>query len=423
MRAALYPLLNDDHVAVRAAARAELAQRGATETDAMLHEVLALKHERARREGLRVLQARKANTTPFLRDRDPSVRARTLAGAGFATDAITKSMLRLDPLTRALAIERKGLVAWAREAVGDRHEIVRIGAARVVRDPASLRRLLRDPSWRVRLAALYRCERLRDKNNVPALIDSLPRAVGRLQAQTLRVLVALTHADFGLDVPRWQRWWRDQGKSFEVPAPRAAPKPKESRTSAALSFRRLPVTSNRICFVIDGSRSMEKPAPGRARRARRRGGPVLSRWDLVVADLKSVVAGLPRGARFNVIVFQTGLLTWKKKLVRATPGAKRACQAWIDELKPAGWTNLFDALEQAMADDDVDSLFVLTDGVPSRGAETTRTAILEEIRLLNHYRLVEINCVQAGGSEGLGKRWHGFLEELARSNYGRSIRE
>ena len=48
---------------------------------------------------------------------------------------------------------------------------------------------------------------------------------------------------------------------------------------------------------------------------------------------------------------------------------------------------------------------------------------MAEIGFLNRYRLVQINCVQAGGAEGLGKRWRGFLDELAKAHDGVSVRE
>ena len=159
---------------------------------------------------------------------------------------------------------------------------------------------------------------------------------------------------------------------------------------------------------------MVKPAPG---------GDGKSRWDLVVRDLVEVLRRLPKRARFNVILFRTDVEAWKPRLVAATAAARRSCHAWIEATRPAGWTNLYDALALALSDDTVDALYVLTDGVPSRGAETTRQSILTEIGFLNRYRLVQINCVQAGGERGLGKRWRGFLDDLAKAHDGVSVRE
>lgn len=189
---------------------------------------------------------------------------------------------------------------------------------------------------------------------------------------------------------------------------------RKEYTSAVPRFRRIPVTSLRLCFIVDASRSMDAPAPG---------GQGKSRWELVVRDLLEVLDRLPAKARFNVILFRTDVEAWRKRLVPATKGAKRAFREWIEGTKPGGWTNLYDALALALADDDVDAVYLLTDGVPSRGAERRRQDILGEIAFLNRYRLVQINCVQAGAAKGLSKRWHGFLDDLAKAHDGISVRE
>jgi hypothetical protein len=159
---------------------------------------------------------------------------------------------------------------------------------------------------------------------------------------------------------------------------------------------------------------MTEPAPGKKGR---------TRWDLVVEDLRAVVERLPDAARFNVLLFRTGVAAWRPRPVPATSAARRACSEWIGAERPGGWTNLYDALALALGDDEVDAVYVLTDGVPSRGLETERAAILDEIAYLNRYRLVQINCIQAGSTEGLGKRWEGFLDDLAAANDGIAVRE
>ena len=159
---------------------------------------------------------------------------------------------------------------------------------------------------------------------------------------------------------------------------------------------------------------MTEPAPGK-------GGK--TRWDLVVEDLRAVVGRLPDDARFNVVLFRTDVAAWKPRLVPATTANRRACADWIGEEKPAGWTNLYDALALALSDDDVDAVYVLTDGVPSRGAETDRTGIIGELAYLNRFRLVQVNCIQAGSKEGLAKRWDGFLDDLAAENDGIAVKE
>jgi hypothetical protein len=412
-RVALLSLLGDEHVGVRAAARAELVRRAPGEGPDLAREVRALRDPRARLEGVRAILARKEDLTLFADDPAEAVRARALASGRVATPALREAWKHRDGRTRALALECLGDPELVPRAVRDRAEQVRIAAARVATTPEPIAELLGDRSWRVRLAAVHAAERLRHRDLVAPLIAALGQPPGRVHARTVEALERITRAGFGADQARWRSWWRLNRERFEMPEPR--PRRKEpGHTTAALTFRRIPVTSRRLCFILDASRSMNETAPG---------GGGLTRWQVVVRDLHTVLERLPKGAFFNVILFRTGVEAWRKRLVPATPGARRSCLEWIGEAKPGGWTNLFDALALALEDDKVDALYVLTDGVPSRGAQTRREGILAEMAFLNRYRLVQVNCIQAGSDKGLGKKWRGFLDDLAESHDGISVRD
>jgi Mg-chelatase subunit ChlD len=411
-RAALVSFLGDDDPSVVAAAKKEIGARPAGEGRDLAAAVASLRSEAARRAGLRALLARGEDLTPFAADKSPVLRARALHSARVAAPAIETCVRDKHELVRAHAIERIGTKAAAVSSATDRYVEMRIAATRITTDSAVLVRLLGDRSWRVRLAAMLAAERVRHRDLVPALIDALRWPPGRVRARCAATLESLTGASCGDDESRWRRWWKSAEPSFRV-RDAAAPRRKGGSVSV-LSFRRVPVVSRRLVFVIDASRSMAEPAPHKAGKRR---------WDLVVSDLVGVLRRLPKDARFNVILFRTDVAAWRPRLVRATPGNVRRCEEWINKQSPAGWTNLFDAIELALRDDDVDALYVLTDGVPSRGAETVRRSLLDEVSFLNHYRMVQINCVQAGSSQGLGPRWRGFLDDLAQAHDGLSVRE
>ena len=413
-RAALLALLGDAHPAVRSAARAELVARPPAEGPALAREACALRNGRARLEALRAVLSRGEDPNRFLDDRLPEVRARVLAYSSPSEARLRLALLDRDARCRALALERLVDPDEAVRLARDVAEEPRIAAARVTADPRIVMRLLTDPSWRVRLAAVRASERLRSVEAVPVLIERLDREEGRLRWRTAQSLERLTRLPFGEDARRWREWWAQSRDGYGLPEPRPRTRARPEQTVARISFRRLPVVSRRLSFVLDASRSMEKPAPGANGK---------SRWDLVVRDLLAVLDRLPSSARFNVVLFRTEAEAWKRKLTPATLGARRSCRRWIEKIKPSGWTNLFDAVALALQDEQVDTLYVLTDGVPSRGTETRRRAILEELALLNRYRLVQINCVQAGSTKGLGKSWRGFLEELADAHEGWSVRE
>ncbi|MHC5031335.1 MAG: HEAT repeat domain-containing protein [Planctomycetota bacterium] len=397
---------------MRAAVRGALVARPPAEGPALAAEIRGLRSPAARREGLRALLARKEDPTAFAADPDPEVSARALASGRVALPQLRAAVKSRDGRKRALALEGLHDPEQARAHLKDRATEVRIACARAVDDAPSLVRLLADRSWRVRLAAVRGAERLRHRDTIPALIRLLEGEPGRVRARALAALERLTHTSWGADAARWKRWWAEAGAGFAVPVPRA--QPRHEYTRAAVTFKRIPVFSRRLAFVLDASRSMSREAPG---------GGGRTRWELLLRDLRGVLERLPRGTRFNVFLFRTDVEPWRKRLVPATPGARRACREWIEAARPGGWTNLFDALALALRDDDVDTLYVLTDGVPSKGSETARRSILAEIAFLNRYRLVQINCVQAGSEKGLGKKWRGFLEELAQAHDGVSVRE
>jgi hypothetical protein len=401
-------------VGVREAVRREIAFRPPDEGPDLAKEIAALKDPKARVEGVRAVVQRKEDATLFATDPDAGVRARALGTGRVARPQVEAALRSRDARTRALALECLGEPALAAPFAGDAAEEARIACARVTDDPASLEKLVKDRSWRVRLAVAFAVERRRRRDDLPLLMRLLRDPPGRVRARAAEALEKMTQLPFGDDVAKWEKWWGSGGRTFELPEPRPRPAKGPGHSEARVTFRNIPVLSRRCCFILDASRSMTEPAPGK-------GGK--TRWDLVVEDLRAVVARLPDDAHFNVVLFRTDVAAWRPRLIPATAAARRACCEWIGEEKPAGWTNLYDGLALALADDDTDAVYVLTDGVPSRGAETDRTGILGELAYLNRFRLVQVNCIQAGSKEGLGKRWEGFLDDLAAANDGIAVRE
>ena len=83
-----------------------------------------------------------------------------------------------------------------------------------------------------------------------------------------------------------------------------------------------------------------------------------------------------------------------------------------------GRTNIFDGLALAMSDREVDSVFLMTDGAPTAGEETTRSGILRGLAHLRRWRPVRIHCVEVGAGN-TGSRWKGFLAEVAAAAGGK----
>ena len=191
--------------------------------------------------------------------------------------------------------------------------------------------------------------------------------------------------------------------AFTVPA--TVPRVRKARPGGSTTYYGLPVDSNRVIFVIDQSGSMSIRSE--------KGKP--SDWEKAVKETLNVVDGLGAKARLNLILFETNVHAWRKTLVELTTRARIALRKHLSRQKPRGGTNLYDALKKALLSQGVDSIFLLSDGLPETGAYTKPEEILREIGKLNRSRRIAIHVVAIGFDTE-------FLEQLAEQNDGRYVR-
>ncbi|HEX6748942.1 MAG TPA: VIT and VWA domain-containing protein [Longimicrobium sp.] len=123
-----------------------------------------------------------------------------------------------------------------------------------------------------------------------------------------------------------------------------------------------------VVFVLDVSGSMSEE--GKIDKARR--------------ALEYGIRGLNPGDRFNVIAFSGDTRLMETGLIAATDAGRRRGTEFVSGLRPAGGTNINDALVQAMEQFPRQStrprlLVFLTDGLPTVG-DTSVAAILENTR-------------------------------------------
>jgi len=173
-------------------------------------------------------------------------------------------------------------------------------------------------------------------------------------------------------------------------------------------FYSIPVDTDRLAFVLDTSKSMLDPAaPGKE----------ATKMELAVAEVAGTLAGLRDGTSFNMLLFGSEVRRWKGRTVPASPEAKHEALRFLQKQTPGGRTNIFDALAASFDDTGVDTVFLLTDGAPSAGEETTRTGFLEGLAHLRRWRPVRVHCVEVG-APNTGARWKGFLADVAAATGG-----
>ena len=103
-----------------------------------------------------------------------------------------------------------------------------------------------------------------------------------------------------------------------------------------------------------------------------------------------------------------------------------AARKFVEKLAPTGATNIFDALLTSMEiaatvgkskeEPQVDTIFFLTDGIPSHGKIVDPHQILAEVRRRNELLGLAIHCVGVSKDQN-----RSFLFNLAKQNGGKYV--
>jgi len=275
---------------------------------------------------------------------------------------------------------------------------------------ATLKKALKKKQpWQLPAAAIAALERCRHKESIEALVAALDKLEGRLQADACRALEKLTGQDIGNDIKAWQTWWKAAGKGFTLPseaelAKRDKPKERGATVSRNPQYYGTEVVSKRITFIVDFSGSMSA-------KMNRDDPKSPTRLEKAKEELSNVVKTLDKDVFFNLMFFGTSFKTWQANLSKATPQVRKVALEFIDKGGSMGGTNIYDPLEKAMEDVNVDTIYLLSDGAPGNGKFTIPADILREISKLNTTRRIVIHTISFGAKSS-------FLKDLAEQNGG-----
>lgn len=270
----------------------------------------------------------------------------------------------------------------------------------------------RDPDWRVRLAAadvllihhrddkaiaLMR-ELLKDKraivrevaavsagtHKIDALLKELVLLMrsGNLRAKqkSYEALKSISGQDFGYAPDVWSMWVKDRkkGKLTETGELQA-----RERISVG-TYYKFKIFSDRVLFIIDVSGSMQWPDshPNRIEVAKR--------------ELVKAVNSLNDRTLFNMATFAGHVSLWNPDgEIPATEANKKKALDWIERaLLPRGATNTYAALMEGLEKNPkVDTVYFLSDGIPSTGAYELPEEILIKLRYANRFRKVIFHTI------------------------------
>lgn len=258
---------------------------------------------------------------------------------------------------------------------------------------------LRSRDWQVRAAAIALVVAVRSSKSPPLLFAMLDKETARMKEDVRAALRDLTGMQFGKE-SEWKKWWSKEGDNFTPRQPLAA-MPKRTAEKKTVSYWNVPVTSDRVTFIVDVSGSMAKPF----------GTGSGTRLEEAKRQLTGVINKIPKKAKINIITFAGDAKSLFPKLQALGKKQHKAASACINEIYAKGPTNVHDALETAFIDRDIDTIFLLTDGRPSAGPVVAPTALAEEVARWNVSRSIVIHTIAIGEKSP-------FLARLAKDSGG-----
>ncbi len=206
---------------------------------------------------------------------------------------------------------------------------------------------------------------------------------GQLRVELDKLLSGVQQADFQGDDERFATWQASHQPKIEL---KAADFESESRQRLNLvptrQYYGIDIHAKRMMFIIDHSGSMNERVGG------------YSRLDRAKIELISTINSLPSDSEFAISFYSDDVRQWRRELVEATEDNKRQAAIFIEQLEPRGMTNTYGALRQSLEyDEQLEAVFLLTDGRPTMGSIVVPEAIIADIVHRNRFRHLKFNTI------------------------------
>ena len=288
---------------------------------------------------------------------------------------------------------------------------------------------LASDAWQVRVAVAKALAALGDKAALQPLVERLKTDRGRARAEEITALELLTGRALGDSPLRWA-----------AVAAGSDPNAIDEKPLLAPTFFGVPVTGERVVFVLDRSLNMKDAhpflGPEQQERLKALCSPVdgeripwraiKTKLQLALAHLRHAVDGLPPGTRFEVLYFAADVQgVFGKKWAVAAGATKKTLDDALGKLEVDDGINLYEALLTALdlggsTEDKAwkggpDQVFLVTNNMATASEVKDPDAITAAIALRAGLRMVPITTV------GIGNHPFTLAEGLATKTGGRYV--
>lgn len=247
-------------------------------------------------------------------------------------------------------------------------------------------RYMKNRAWELRSLSYRYLTKCRDVTSIPMLIDRYGREEGRLAYELDKALFVHTGTKCW-NAQNWNKWWRANNVGFALPHPESVKGGGSTTGGQTISYYDIPLVSARIAFIVDHSGSMGAKVGTDQKR---------NRLMAAKEQLRQVIGALPKTHKVNMIPFQTKVGRVWRELKVLNGGNRKELLEEIEKVKLGGGTNTYGALMAAMEDPEVDTIYLLTDGVPTAGEITDSEEILDAVLRQNRTRQIVIHCISIG---------------------------
>ena len=267
------------------------------------------------------------------------------------------------------------------------------------------------------ITAIGVLRRMHDKRGISPLITFLERDdIKRTREDAYKALMSLTGQNHGRYAGEWKKWWDEAKNEFVMPKD-PMPPGDLAQPDKGGTFYGIPITSDRILYVVDISGSMDKVQKDGTSNGK-------TKWQVLQEELIGSVMTLNPTDTFNVIFFNHEVILWQSRKVEASERNKKLLKKWVEEQKPLGGTNISDSLYKGFSIASsvtgrpaLDTVFFLTDGKPTAGRIWDPERILDTFREWNQTAKLTVHTIGIGDDHDAA-----FLQELAKIGDGKYVK-